>query len=185
MMSSKIGVIKILRDHLETLTDGNKKTISWIDVGTFYIVPIVCGFVFYALVEKVDEKVAERLDTIIVSAFAIFAALLFNLQVLILNAAKPAKSGSGLSREATAEDTTWYKRRLERTAFLFEVFSNLSYAIAVAILLVVSTMLFIFVGWDQSPVAKAFQLGGVLHFALTLLMILKRMHIVLGADFPK
>jgi hypothetical protein len=168
-----------------TLSDGSAKHLSAIDVLSFYAAPVLCGTLFYILTEKVDEKMAERLDTTIVSAFAIFAALLFNLQVLILNARSSTnRSTTGTASAPSPEDVAWERRKIRnRLSVLSEVFANLSYAIAVAILLVAFTMIFIFFGVDQKPIVKAIQLSAVIHFTLTLLMILKRMHLVLsGAE---
>lgn len=71
-----------------------------------------------------DEKAAERIDAIIVSAFSIFAALLLNLQVLIIQ----SRRRLSLSPSQAGEQRTWLENKdTQQRAFLAEVFANVSY----------------------------------------------------------
>lgn len=182
-LSTKLNIKYIFWDHIATLCDGDDETTSIYDVVTFYGIPLLVSFMFWVLTHSIDERAAERIDSIVVSAFSIFAALLLNVQVLIIGL-KSQKLTSGLAEEPLiGEDAVWTTRkRTQRDKFISDVFSNVSYAIATSIILVGFTILLIFCGLDRYPTGKAIQLYGIIHFVLTLLMILKRMHIVIGAE---
>lgn len=181
MVSSKLNIRTIFRDHLATLKDGVDEQTSLIDVLTFFGLPLLVAVLFWLLTQTVAESTADRIDSIVVSAFSIFAALLLNIQVLIINLRTEKISEAEVS--SRREDVAWdQKQKKFRAGFLLDVFSNVSYAIAICIALVALTLLLIFCGWDRVPLAKAAQLYLIVHFVLTLLMILKRMHIVLGAQ---
>jgi hypothetical protein len=191
-LSSKLDIRTILTDHLDTLRDGDNAELSIVDLVTFYGIPMLIAMLFWMLTDKVDEKAAERIDSIVVSSFSIFAALLLNVQVLIIGL-RARKEGNllgsayePLPQNTSREDRAWqFNKQKSRDTFIAEVFSNVSYAIAASIILVGLTILLIFCGWDQTALAKSAQLFLIIHFVLTLLMILKRMHIVLGSVISK
>jgi hypothetical protein len=180
-MSTKIDVLRIFRQHIATLRRQGEDHADTTDLLTFFGVPLLAGILFYALAEKIKPEAANQIDSVLVAAFAVFAALLLNAQVLIIGLMREKrtsleeKGSSVLSLEDTA--------LLNRTARIVssstsELFANISYAILIALLIVFLTLMIIFVGMEQSILLKSVQFFAVIHFTLTGLMILKRLHVI-------
>ena len=105
---------------------------------------------------------------IVATSLSIFAALLFNLLLLIYDVTgRSAGSIGGTNRL--------------RQDVLSEVFSNISFAILVAMVAIISVLILLMV--DGSPPAEralsAITYYLVTLFLLTLLMLLKRVHTLL------
>ncbi len=176
-MSSKLDVRRVITDHLDTLRPSDGQEPLYFDIATFYAVPATAATFFLLVVGDVSADMARQVDSVLVAAFAIFAALLLNVQVLIigLSSGKSAREEGPISRENAVLENRLRSKTAEAIA---ELFANVSYAILVAVVSVVATVVAMFVKFDTSIVVKSIQLFCLVHFSLTLLMVLKRMHVV-------
>ncbi len=170
IMLDKINISGIIRDHLGTLRDYPQDKRSSVDFIVFFGTPaIMTGLLlkFYGGLEK-------DLITIVSTSLSIFAALLFNLLLLAYD----------LSRRTIGpnENPDGLRQRLIK-----EVISNISFAILVALVAIASVLAVVVM--DCSEVAT-FALSGVVFFLvslffLTLLMLLKRVHVLLKGEVEK
>jgi hypothetical protein len=152
-------------DHIRTFlkTDGEH-----IDVGDFLLffgLPLVSSL---ALVFT-GRRLTEQTTSLLLTAFSIFAGLLLNLLVLV----------HSLIRRYRSEDKFKDARRLLR-----ELYANMSYGVLVCI---VGILPLVVADGGSGYTWKAIIAGTVffisLHFLLTLLMILKRVHVLLSTEF--
>ena len=167
-MFVKISVFHIIQDHLSTLRvyrGGNAKKISvsgW-DIFLFYVVPLFAAIVIYFWGNlSLDDEVISTLIT----SLSIFAALLFNLLILIYDIIT--------KRE--------HSKRM--TEFLREIYANVSYSVLISVLSVVAVLCGL-LHFSAKWAVIGINLVGfylVTHFILTLFMILKRTHALLAAE---
>lgn len=173
----KINPAKIVKDHILTLKGYDSGKYSIGDFIVFIILPLgIAGGLAY-LLPKSNTTSSEIFDKqiveILVTSLSIFAALLFNLLLLVYDIVKKANQG-----EAYA---------VLKTRFLREIYANVSYSIFVSMLAVV-ILLISLLGTSYQPlrIAVAFAVYFlVANFILTLFMILRRVHILLAKEFEK
>ena len=188
----KIDVHRIVKDHFSTLRKtGSDEPDPW-DVALFFAVP--SGFTLLLML-LFGLRVGSGLSNALFTALSIFAGLLFNLLVLVYDI---------VNREDAEE--TGVRERLRATV-LREVFANVSYAILVslAIVFLIGILNLSFVGgllgnvlddlchqngWlCNLPIVKWLLdfliLSLASNFTLTLLMVLRRVHLLLSTDFRK
>ena len=167
-MFAKISVFRIIQDHLSTLrvyrgSNAEKSPVSRGDIFLFYVVPIFIAATFYFLG---NLTLNSEVISILITSLSVFAALLFNLLILIYDIIT--------KREHS-------KRMME---FLKEIYANVSYSVLVSVLSVVlllGGLFHISAEWAVAGINLAsFYL--VTHFILTLFMILKRTHALLAAE---
>ena len=163
---NKIDVRDVFVAHLKTLVDHSSGTRSWGDYLLFYGFPLCFGAGLYVLEVSLSDS-SLRIAT---TALAILAGLLFNLLVLL----------HGLS---------WPKEKhpLRRTALELEkqVYANIAYAIVSSLIALVA--LIVAANFDTSNrvrlIAGAIAACLVVHFGLTMVMVLKRIFAILQDDF--
>ena len=165
-MLSKINIGRIVRDHLATLQDDATGRRMKSDYLVFFGLPIVVAF-FLAFV--LNLSVNQGAVGILVTSLSIFAALLFNLLLLIYDVVSKVEQGS---------------RKLKER-YLSQVYSNISFAILVSI---VSIIVLLVAYFDLDGSCFALATSFVVYylvtlFLLTLFMILKRVHILLSREF--
>lgn len=168
-MSAKINVGPVFVEHFKTLRDNRTGKISLLDVTAFFAIPVLLGGLGYRDALTIPSDVV----TLLVTAFSVFTGLLFSLLVLT--------HGARINPRAT---------RVPKTAarVVKEAIVNIEYAIIVA-LLVIGVLLFVAIYFPSSRgssaalprLATAIVLPLVWNFAMTLLMIVKRMHSVIWA----
>ena len=172
----KISFWQIIADHLSTLRNDISGRLSLIDLIIFYALPVVAGIIVFLI----PLKVSKDFYIISVSFFGIFVALLLNFQVAAFGiynrkwiSVKDEKVT--INREKDAE----LKRRL-----LNEVNSNISYLILVSI---DSILLFVLLYTSERtrPFAAAVSWTIYSHFALNLLMVVKRSHILFRKEYDE
>lgn len=165
-MSSKINVKHIVTDHLDTLVVyGTQRASKW-DYFTFYVMPLAATAVLIWQDFRLDSTEA----TILITALSIFAALLFNLLLLT----------HGIVSDSEAE------RHARRGELLEQIYTHISYSILVAVVAIV--FLLLEVVWPNRTVnlvSSAAVYFLVINFLATLLLILKRIHEMLGAEFEQ
>jgi len=167
-MFVKISVFHIIRDHFSTLRvyrggNGKKLSVSKRDVFLFYVVPM---FVAIATYFWGNLSLGDEVISILITSLSIFAALLFNLLILIYDIIT--------KRE--------HSKRM--TEFLKEIYANVSYSVLISVLSVVAILGGLF-HFSAKWVVISINLIGfylVTHFILTLFMILKRTHALLAAE---
>jgi hypothetical protein len=157
-MTSKINVSLIVVDHFSTFKDESTGKYSVYDFFVVFFLPAmvsVClGFVGFNIKD-------EYIGTLI-SAFAIFSGLLFNVLVLIYSV-----------RDDRAEVDCVRERLVNQT------FANVSFSVMTCLLAVVLLSILLFVqGLSQVVLEVLIYFIGI-NFMLTMLMILKRMHVLM------
>ena len=163
-MLDKVNVIGIVLDHVGTWRDYSTGRYRLTDFLLFLGVPIaIAGVLVYFY-----GNLRPNLITIVATSLSIFAALLFNLLLLVYDA-------MGKSRDPN-ENSDKLRRR-----FLRDVFSNISFAILVAIGAIVLVLALLLVNCCSAAehIFSAIIYYLVALFLLTLLMLLKRVHILL------
>src|SRR5215831_11060237 len=115
---SKINPFRIISDHFRTLKEHGSTSMGIGDVFIFLLIPLILAGVGFW--RQINFK-AETIN-IIVTAFSVFAALLFNLLMLIYGLVQ-RKDDSNESRL--------------KAAFLKEIYSNISFTVFVSLLIIV------------------------------------------------
>ena len=166
-MMDKINFFKIIQDHIHTLKDFDTKKYKLGDLILFFISPLVVGFLFIKFNFRLDDDIAN----VLVTSLSIFAALLFNLLLLIYNIIlKPDNSESGAN----------FKNK-----FLKEIFSNISFCILISIFTIM-LLIISFLDIQKLETILTFLVYYFISlFILTLFMVLKRVHILLTKEFEK
>lgn len=167
-MSSKINICNILRDHCGTLVNNSGRS-SRIDYATFFLIPMIVFLTVYLKQIKLESSTVEMLIT----SFSIFCGLLINVLVLIYSLGERFRGDNAVSATKYADE----KR------FLREIFSNISYANFICILIIFILVIYSLfdLPWHTTFSATVLMLAA--NFILTLLMVLKRIHNMLGIIF--
>jgi len=165
---NKLNVSRIVSEHFATLTDARTGLLSWGDVFEFFGLPaLIAGAAIWFGV-RFNYNVLSA----ILTAFSIFAGLLLNLLMLVFSFAEKAQNGGILA------DT---RRKLLR-----ELHSNVSFSILVSVIVVIVAVVAVV---RVNPTPSETRLTGATmtslltylmsNFLMTVLMILKRMHVLL------
>lgn len=176
----KVDVRRIVVDHVRTLHAPGSPSLDWEDIVVFFGLPVFAGLLYLAFANPPSD--GNKIDEVLVASFSIFAALLLNIQVFLLGFHLPSLVQGGEGTEQSAEERALAAAKAEtRVLFYREMFSNISYSILLAMGIVVITLLAIFCQIEHSRLIKFFQFILILHFALTLLMVMKRVHVLFYA----
>jgi amino acid transporter len=150
----KINVLNIVRNHLKTLVNDNTKKPDLADWLTFLIIPLVLA----GLLIFLQIGLSERATNIVITTLSILVGLLFNVIVILFDILK-------------RDNTKKVKNDL-----LKQLLTNISYSIFISLVIIFLTVLSYFKVsywvWICTFLVYFF-LG---HFALTVLMILKRIY---------
>ncbi|MFN6539343.1 MAG: hypothetical protein RM021_023735 [Nostoc sp. EkiNYC01] len=168
---SKINVLEIVTNHLSTLKEYGASKNSLSDLFLFFLVPFIIslGVVFLRIVLNKD------LIGILINVFAIFAGLLFNLLVLVYDAASKAVKSSNSSQANSL--------KLE---ILEQIYFNISFEILLSLLIVVMLSISImFNNGLANSVFSVFVFFLVISFTLTFLMVLKRVNKLLSQEIEQ
>lgn len=170
----KINILVIFVDHLSTLYSDKTGRISWLDVCFFYTVPTflaVCYFFF-------PFKLPDGIEGALIAVFSVFGALLFSAQIALYGLSPKSPKSSEDDTTQALED----KRYRNERKFFSDVNFNVSYLILLSCLSLV-----VFLGllvMNAAPnIEGAFIVGIVLHFFLTLIMLIKRTHIAFASKY--
>jgi hypothetical protein len=161
-VTSKINLSTIFSDHLATLRDEGDVKLSATDLFVMFGIPALAalGSIFFGF------HIPNTHIGTLISAFAIFGGLLFNVLVLIYS------FSSGENRRDENG------QRLVRQSF-----ANISFAVMSSLLAVILLVILLFSsGVFQIIVEGMIYFVGI-NFILTMLMVLKRIHILLRANF--
>lgn len=163
-LAQKINLFDIFVGHWNTLIDD--ETHSRVpDVVVFYVVPtaITLGLTYYDIFMRGDAI------SVVTNALSILAGLLFNLLVLLQTLSASSRS----------------PRNVRVRAFTQEVYDNIAYAIVISLVALVPVTIASNYDDDQRlgfRVASAVAMGLVIHFGLTMVMVLKRMYKLLQQE---
>jgi len=172
---NKVNVLRIILGHLDTLRDYSTGKRSWTDVAFFFGLPLLVAFLgwFYGWGLYIDALNA------LIAAFAIFAGLLLNLLILIYTFSTGSVFPNALAKT--------------KTRFVRELHDNIAFSVLVSILIVIAAL----VGVTQlkmkdpqnmahtGPILTFVVIYLTANFVLTLLMILKRIHILLSTEIEQ
>ncbi len=177
-MFSKINVTKIIIDHLRTLRNYDTQKLRFVDYALFILVPIIVSAVLIIFSYLIDKEFAN----ILITSLSIFAALLLNLLLLVFDIVR--KTNDSIARNKELKNP--YEAEEKRLTFLKEIYANISYAIFVSILSIVILLIAYFVcDFHLLQLFSFFIYFLSLNFILTLLMIVKRVHILLSNEINK
>lgn len=159
---AKINCLPIVSAHIKTLIDARETNnrVFKVDVFSFYLFPAILATLggYYVVP-------SESLINVLITSLSVFAALLFNLLMLVLGVIEKRKGKENFIK-------------LQK-----ETYANIAYAILVSLISV--GLLIIPYLWkfeSGSIIEKLF--WGIIYFLLlnfgfTMAMILKRMHVIL------
>lgn len=165
----KIDATPIIRGHIQTLRKHGTNQLSFADLFTFFALP----FLFAGVGGVFHVGLTVNAVNGLLTAFSIFAGLLFNLLVMVL------------SFLAATQGSPQERLLVLRKELLRQLTANLSFAILCSLIVVgicvsaLSTTETAYI--RQAPTILLF--FGTANFLLTLLMILKRMYALLQNDF--
>jgi hypothetical protein len=167
-MTSKINITQIVRDHVATLKNEGTGKFSFFDIVIFVVLPFALALIYYAF----GWTFSENATSLVVTGMSIFAGLMINVLVLIYTVALNTKTSDETAEEAFVE------RR-----FLREIFANISFSIATCVFIVIIVSSTFFTREKAQGILSAIAVFLLGNFLLTLLMTLKRLHILLTKRF--
>lgn len=170
-MFNKINIVGIVTGHLDTLRDASTGEKSKADGFLFLVIPLLVA----TLLLITGHALKENLITILLASYAILTGLLFNLLVLVFDLIRKEAEPQNVE-EAVKLD--WRQKQ----KLLKETFASISFCVLEGITLSVAA-LGALLPWGCLKNTFSFLVYAVtVNFALTLLMILKRIHKLLGAE---
>lgn len=170
-MFEKINFFKIIQDHFSTLKEHDTGQYSIADIVIFFLVPAIAA----VALSYFNIFLSSDLATVLLTVMSILTGLMFNLIVLMYE----------VITKSTKEHGKEGKNDRLKLSFLREVYSNISFSIFVSIIMLCLLLIFFMV--KENTFAMAIMSGlifGLLFiFVLTLLMILKRIHVLISKEF--
>ena len=173
---SKIDILFIIRDHVNTLKKAKTERVSFQDIALFYLSPLLAGFIFVWLGICIYDNVFE----LSVNIFSIFSALLLSVQVAMYGISR----GEEKVIDDVVKEAERKEKRKETMELLREINTNISYLISISCISVTIFLLFYAFNFPKS-MESVVSIFIYLHFFLTLLMILKRGHIVFDRHYKR
>jgi len=169
-MFSKINVYAVVRAHFRTLKNTSQSRASKAQVAQFLLLPLIFAVVLAYLRVNVPSVSVGAL----LAAAAVFGGLLFNLLVIMFDVADREPPGDLSGR-------VW-------RAFLIELNANVSFSVLTTLFMTALLVVLAVVGADNGLairlVSFAFWFVSGL-FALTLLMIVKRVNVVFTSQLKE
>lgn len=171
-MFSKINILRIIVDHLRTLRDDQRDKFYKGDLILFFVLPLVLAF----LIVKYSSTALSDFSTELAASLSIFAALLFNLLLLIYT------FFDRRSDKPSPVDTERKKLR-KKIKLLQEIYANISFSIFVSLLAILAIIFAINTSGVYEMGFSFVVFAISLNFILTLIMVLKRVHVLLSDEF--
>ncbi|WP_221989771.1 hypothetical protein [Rhizobium laguerreae] len=170
----KANVFHILLAHLATMKVDGENRYHRPDILLFFAVPLlVCIFVWI-----VGGRLDKDAFNVSISVFAIFSALLLNVQIALFSIYQREWKAKGDSISAEIQHE---KARLRRE-LLGELNTNISYLIVLSVFSVTVFLIF-FVSTDMDLIETPVSVYLYGHFLLTLLMVIKRAHALFQKEY--
>lgn len=160
MISSKINITRIFVDHIKSLRSetGNHGK----EIVTFFLIPFLISIWWF-----LDRGTRFSMDSdILLIVLSIFTGLLFNINILLINF---AKNEVNLKFRNAVE---------ERKRALSETFTNISFEILLAIIIILIILGIKAFSGILLHLATSLVVFLMCNYVLTLLMILKRIKVL-------
>lgn len=162
--NTKVNIKDIIKSHISTLKNYDTQKMSKKDICTFFVIPAIVSICL-----TFKNTIPNNGIGIILTAFSIFAGLLFNLLILIMDIGRRVKKQS-------KEKNVDAKKQKLTEALIKETYCNVAFSIVVSLFVIVISLVFV-VG--LSNIIFKFIISSVLYwliitFIMTLFMILKR-----------
>lgn len=162
--NTKINIMDIIKRHLKTLKDYSTKKTSKKDILTFFIVPAI-----FAICLTNKCTVTNNGVQIVLTVFSIFAGLMFNLLILIMDIGRRV-------RKQGNEEKVDAKRQKITEQLILETYTNVAFSILVSLFVICITLVFVI---GLSNIIIKYIISIILYwlvivFIMTLFMILKR-----------
>lgn len=170
----KIDVRQIVGDHFSTLKDVRTKRLSVSDLAIFYVIPTLAGLGAFLVKMPLDRDVYNAAITF----FGIFIALLLNVQVAIFGIFQR----KWLPPSDKKLMSIFAERNKERKELLGELNANISYLTLICCVALVEAFAF-FVFKNLTPIAVGIVVTTSVHFLVTLLMTVKRTHVLFQKEY--
>lgn len=159
----KINIAVIVRNHLSTLVNDNSKKADFSDWFSFLIIPVVGAIALVCL----GVRPTERVNTIIISTLSILIGLFFNVVVILFDIIK---------RDNNQEI---------KNELLKQLLTNILYSILLSLIIIGITILSFFENKYWKLICYFLTFFLLIHFALTVLMILKRIYVLFTNEMKK
>ena len=170
----KIDLRPIIHDHIATLRDDQAQRRSYSDLALFYGLPIAFGASCYHQEIALDREAFNASITF----FGIFIALLLNVQVAIFSIYQRKWGAPSDERAGEVLDEQLENRR----KLLSELNANVSYLMLICfVALVISLTAYAIKAYGILPSALIFV--AYAHFLLTMMMVVKRSHILFQKEY--
>jgi len=170
----KIDFRQIVLDHFDTLRDAESKKISLFDIGLFFGVPMALAVITYFFAITFDRDVYN----VSITFFGIFVALLLNVQVAIFGIFQRK-----VDQPADPKLLPGHKVRMtKRQDLLSELNANLSYLTLVCCVALIA-FLSLYTFRNLRPEASALTVLFYAHFLLSLMMTVKRTHVLFQQEY--
>lgn len=172
----KVDVSQVVIDHFRTLRNDASGRQSISDIVIFYLVPVLLAASVYIS----RACVSQEFYNISVTFFGIFVALLLNLQVAAFGIYNRRWNTSSDDRSAEIQATLTETRRI----ILRELNANISYLILIS----VASISFFLITYTTNWIGRVSSCLSVFvysHFILTLLMVVKRSHILFRNEYDQ
>ncbi|MCX8996030.1 hypothetical protein NOF55_02830 [Rhizobiaceae bacterium BDR2-2] len=144
------------------------------DILLFFILPLLMAVIASALGASIDRDTFN----VSISVFAIFSALLLNVQIALFGISQREWKYEG----DELSDDLKKKKLEERRELLGELNTNISYLIVVSCLAVTAFLIF-YVMKQTSSIETLISIWLYAHFFLTLLMVIKRAHALFQKEY--
>ncbi|MCA3313606.1 MAG: hypothetical protein ING06_11050 [Roseomonas sp.] len=175
MISSRINVSSILRDHLQTLKSEPENRLLKPEAFCFFIVPIFLSLAVLWFGWRMSDGVVNLTITV----FSILAGFLINLLVLLYSIAQKKAADQGSSTEPDGHPLSDAQQALSET--VQQSLANIAFAILLSVLIVI--VLIFASSFDDAGAARLYVTSLIIflatHFIVTFMMILKRIYILI------
>lgn len=170
----KANVFHILQAHLATMKVEGDGRYHRPDIVLFFLLPLLACVFVWAFGGKLDRDAFN----VSISVFAIFSALLLNVQIALFSIyQREWRSKSDSIVAEVQRDKAKLRREL-----LGELNTNISYLIVLSVFSVTIFLIcFVSTALDQIETPIAVYLYA--HFLLTLLMVIKRAHALFQKEY--
>lgn len=184
-MSSKINVCEIIQGHWKTLEHNGTGKVSFVDIFTFFIFPLVLA----VLTIVFEFKFTNELTSLLVNFGAIFTALLLSVLVLVYDQSTKLED----NKPESEADVSYNTKR----TILDQLYYNICYSIIISMALVVSCFIESICRGKtgtytlplEAPISICIDVNtyiatplvtfATVNLIFTILMIVKRMHALL------
>lgn len=168
----KMDVKQIVKDHIKTLKNSNSNKLNISEILFFFIFPLILSLLL------TWKKILSSGDmSSVITAFSIFAGLLFNLLVLTLDMVRKIKNGRMEEQDASSQNI--------KEQLIKETYTNISFCIMLSLALLCLSFFFVIgiTNYYIKIILSIFIYWLVTTFILTLLMVLKRIYTLLSEEF--